>query len=231
MCLATDAPCYTPRFNTPSRRDAIGRVGRLAEQDAWASCAKSRLERGGGEQKGAMALPLYPFFFNQGIALLKLRSRLSVDSRLKCSVPGNMDATVKHQATVEQREPRYDERKNTVITDISKQFENGRAGLVMHCSVKVKVKKTDKAKRRLALSGQQRLWRWRAPESVPGLDPCRRRANHEVHLCWKHNAPDTCCTLFTVFTVYTFPTRRLPSYRSSLLHLEHLSTSSTCNWH
>lgn len=82
-----------------------------------------------------------------------------------------MDATVKHQATVEQREPRYDERKNTVITDISKQFENGRAGLVMHCSVKVKVKKTDKAKRRLALSGQQRLWRWRAPESVPGLDP------------------------------------------------------------
>lgn len=123
-----------------------------------------------GNKKGQW-LSLCTFFFNQGIALLKLRSRLSVDSRLKCSVPGNMDAAVKHQATVEQREPRYDERKNTVITDISKQFENGRAGLVMHGSVKVKGKKTDKAKRRPALSGQQRLWRWRASESVPGLDP------------------------------------------------------------
>lgn len=175
--------------------------------------------------------PFVPFFFNQGIALLKLRSRLSVDSRLKCSVPGNMDATVKHQATVEQREPRYDERKNTVITDISKQFENGRAGLVMHCSVKVKVKKTDKAKRRLALSGQQRLWRWRPPKVCLAWTPVGAGRITRPTFAGNTTPPDTCCTLFTVFTVYTFPTRRLPSYRSSLLHLEHLSTSSTCNWH
>lgn len=167
-----------------------------------------------GNKKGRW-LSLCTFFFNQGIALLKLRSRLSVDSRLKCSVPGNMDATVKHQATVEQREPGYDERKNTVITDISKQFENGRAGLVMHCSVKVKVKKTDKAKRRLALSGQQRLWRWRAPESVPGLDPCRRRANHEAHLCWKHNAPGYMLhPLYSLYSVHVpyAPTPELPLF-------------------
>lgn len=167
-----------------------------------------------GNKKGQW-LSLCTFFFNQGIALLKLRSRLSVDSRLKCSVPGNMDATVKHQATVEQREPRYDERKNTVITDISKQFENGRAGLVMHGSVKVKVKKTDKAKRRPALSGQQRLWRWRASESVPGLDPCRRRANHEAHLCWKHNAPGYMLhPLYSLYSVHVpyAPTPELPLF-------------------
>lgn len=212
--MATDAPCYTPRFNTPSRRDAIGRVGRLAEQDAWASCAKSRLERGGGEQKGAMALPLYLFFQPR---YCPVDAAVEVICGFEIEMLGTWKYGRYRETSGHGRTTRAEVRreKNTVITDISKQFENGRAGLVMHCSVKVKVKKTDKAKRRLALSGQQRLWRWRAPESVPGLDPCRRRANHEAHLCWKHNAPGYMLhPLYSLYSVHVpyAPTPELPLF-------------------